>query len=200
MALFDKQRNKSPLQRAAALMMMLLLLGGCASATIGAAIVTTVDIATDRRTIGTYVDDNAVEIKIRHALRRDMQIGKDVNISVTCMNGIVLLTGETPRHEQARRAVALSRGYTEARQVINQISITTKSTLGSRSKDSWITTKVKTALLRDRNVKASRVKVITENRNVFLMGMVSKAEAEKAVEAARSVKGVSRVTKVFEYI
>jgi osmotically-inducible protein OsmY len=177
-----------------------LLVTGCVSATLGAAIITSVDIATDRRTIGTYVDDNAVEIKIRRAIGKDSEIGPNVNISVTSMNGIVLLTGQASRQEQTRRAAAISRGYTEAREVINQVVLADKTTFSSRSKDSWITTKVKTALVRSRDVKASKVKVVTENATVFLLGMVTKSEADEAVDAARSVKGVLGVTKVFEYL
>ncbi len=180
--------------------LFIMLLGGCAAAAVGVVVVTTVDIVHDRRSVGIYVDDNAVEVKIRRALKHDAQISREVNISVTSMNGIVLLTGEALSHDEVRRATAISRGYTEARQVINEIEILEKTGFSSRSRDSWITTKVKSALVRSRDISASRVKVVTERGNVYLLGMVTTAEADAAVEVARRVKGVVRIVKAFEYI
>lgn len=174
-------------------------LSGCAATAVSTAIVTTVDIARDRRTVGTYVDDNAVEIKIRRAIKRDQSIGKDVNISVTCLNGIVLLTGETPLHEQSSRAVSIAQQYREVRSVINQINIQPKSRFRDRSRDSWLTSKVKTRLLATRGLRAGDVKVVTERAHVYLLGMVSNTEGDLAVNAAKRVRGISRIIKVFEY-
>ncbi|MCZ7597232.1 MAG: BON domain-containing protein [Gammaproteobacteria bacterium] len=115
--------------------MLSLYLGACAAAAVGTVVVASVDIARDRRTVGTYVDDNAVEIKIRRELKRDSQISDGAHISVTSMNGIVLLTGEVTQPEEARRAVAIARGYTEARQVINQLGVAEPSSFGSRTRD-----------------------------------------------------------------
>jgi len=177
-----------------------LYLGACAAAAVGTVVVASVDIARDRRTVGTYVDDNAVEIKIRRELKRDGQISDGAHISVTSMNGIVLLTGEVTQPEEGRRAVAIARGYTEARQVINQLGVAEASSFGSRTRDSWITTKVKTALLRSPDVEAGRVKVVTERATVYMLGMVTRQEADAAVEAARQLRGVERIVKVFEYL
>jgi len=184
----------------ALLTVLCLYLGGCAVAAVGTVLVTSVDIARDRRTVGTYVDDNAVEFKIRHALARDKQLDPRADIDVTSMNGIVLLTGEVPRREDARRAAGIARGYTEARQVVNQINIGETSSPTGRSGDAWITAKTKTALMRSRGVRSGRVKVVTRGAVVYLMGMVTRAEADAAVEAARGVRGVQRIVKLFEYI
>lgn len=184
----------------AILICLCLYLGGCAVAAVGTVLVTTVDIARDRRTVGTYMDDNAVELKIRHALARDSQMSSGTEIGVTSMNGIVLLTGEVARQEQARRAAGIARGYTEARQVINQLNIGEVAGFSSRSRDTWITTKTKTALMRSRGVRAGRVKVVTRGAIVYMMGLVTRAEADAAVEAARGVRGVQRIVKVFEYL
>lgn len=177
-----------------------LYLAACAAAAVGTVIVTSVDIARDRRTVGTYVDDNAVEVKIRRALRNDTQIGGGTRISVTSMNGIVLLTGEVATNEQGRRATGIARGYTEARQVINQLVIAPVSTFGNRSHDSWLTTKAKSALLFDRSVSADRIKVVTDRATIYLMGVVTREEADAAVEATHQLRGVDRIVKVFEYI
>ncbi len=177
-----------------------LYLAACAAAAVGTVLVTSVDIARDRRTVGTYVDDNAVEVKIRRALRNDTQIGGGTRIGVTSMNGIVLLTGEVASNEQGRRATGIARGYTEARQVINQLVVAPVSTFGNRTHDSWLTTKAKSALLVSRDVSADRVKVVTDRATIYLMGVVTRAEADAAVAATRQIRGVERIVKVFEYI
>ncbi|MFT5110966.1 MAG: osmotically-inducible protein OsmY [Parasphingorhabdus sp.] len=174
-------------------------LAGCAATALGVALVTSVDIARDKRTVGTYVDDNSVEVKIRRAINRDPTIDRGVNISVTSMNGIVLLTGETPRHEQSSQAVHIARNYSEVRSVINQINISEKSRITSRSNDIWLTSKVKTRLLTTKHLRASDIKVVTERGNVYLLGMISATEGELAVNAARKVRGITRIVKVFEY-
>ena len=171
---------------------------GCAIAVTTAA-VTAVDIATDRRTAGNYVDDNAVELKIRRAIRSTPGLRKQVHISATSMNGIVLLTGETPTPALRDRIVQHAKKFPEVRQIVNEIRIAGKTSWPSRANDSWITTKVKTRLFRRTKMKANRVKVVTEQGNVYLMGIVSRTEGDAAANAARTVNGVSRVVKVFEY-
>ena len=116
------------------------------------------------------------------------------------MNGIVLLTGETPLHEQSSRAVNIAQNYSEVRSVVNQITITEKSGITSRSRDSWLTSKVKTRLLATRNLRAGDIKVVTERGNVYLLGMVSPVEGEIAVNATKKLRGISRIFKVFEYL
>ena len=171
---------------------------GCAVA-VTAAAVTAVDIATDRRTTGNYVDDNAVELKIRRAIYSTPGLRRQIHISATSMNGIVLLSGETPTPALRDRIVQHVQKFPEIRQIVNEIRIAGKTSWPSRANDAWTTTKVKTRLIRRTKIKANRVKVVTEQGNVYLMGIVSRAEGEAAADAARTVKGVSRVVKVFEY-
>lgn len=175
------------------------LVGGCVAA-VGAVLVTSVDMALDRRTPGVYIDDNVVETKLRNAFSADPLFGEDVNLSVTSVNGVVLLTGEVPRPEQAHKAVEIGRGFAEVRRVVNQLAVTAKSSPGSRAGDTWTTAKVKLALLQDPEIESHHVKVVTERGNVFLMGLVTREEADRIVAVARGVRGVARITKVFEYI
>lgn len=177
-----------------------IYLGACAAAAVGGVLVTSVDIARDRRTVGTYVDDNAVELKIRHAIRQDTEIGGGVHISVTSVNGVVLLTGEVANNAQGRRAVGIARGFTEARQVVNQLVIAPVSTFSNRNFDSWLTTKAKSSLITSRDVSAGDIKVVTERATIYLMGVVTRAEADAAVAALQQLRGVERIVKVFEYI
>jgi osmotically-inducible protein OsmY len=187
-----------PSFRAMALAIVVVTQFGCVIAPI-AATVTAIDIVTDRRTVGNYVDDNAVEVKIRRAIRNTPGLRQQIHISVTSMNGIVLLSGETPTPALRDRIVKQAQAFSEVRQIVNEIRIAGKTSWPSRANDSWITTKVKTRLFSRTKMKANRVKVVTEQGNVYLMGIVSRTEGDTAANAARTVKGVSKVVKVFEY-
>lgn len=175
-------------------------LTGCLATAVGAATVTAVDIAHDRRSLGAYVDDNNVEWKIRTSIWKDEPLREKVHVSVTSMNGIVLLTGETPTKNLQEQVIAHARKQPEVRQIVNEMAISGKTTITSRANDTWLTTKVKTKLFQTANLDATRVKVVSEHGNVYLMGMVTRVEGNAAAEAARRVGGVSRVVKVFEYV
>ena len=171
----------------------------CVPLVVGTATVTVIDIVQDRRTVGRNIDDNALEVKLRKDIALDQQLGSSVNISVTALNGIVLLTGEVLTEEQRKRALLLARNYEETIQVVNEIQISGKTNITSRANDSWITTKVKSKLVRTKNLSASVIKVVTENGKVYLLGIVTNIEADAAVEAAKTVRGVTHIIKVFEY-
>src|SRR5690606_17168202 len=104
-----------------------------------------------------------------------------------------LLSGETPNEALKQKATNLVKDIPKVRKVYNELAISGPSALTSRSSDSWITTKVKTQITRDENVDPFYVKVVTERGTVYLMGKVTKAEADRAVAVTRSVKGVLRV-------
>jgi osmotically-inducible protein OsmY len=174
---------------------------GCLAIVGGAAAVTTVIVASDRRTVGTVIDDNLIELKINNGIAKDKELRQNAHINVTSMNGVVLLTGEAPTHSMRDRILTIARNTQEVRQVVNEIRIAAKTSLGSRSNDSWLTTKVKTKLLKTRGITdASRINVHVAYSVVYLMGLVSHQEAEAATNAARTTGGVTRVVKVFEYI
>lgn len=176
-----------------------VLLGGCA-AMVGAGVATGAAVALDRRTAGTMLDDQNIEFKAVGALQSDEELWKHSHINVVSFNQIVLLTGETPSEALRQRAAEHVRQLQKVRKVHNEITVAAPSSMLSRSGDSWITGKVKTALLNQLALDVNRVKVVTENGVVFLMGLVTSAEAEKATEIARQVKGVQRVVRIFEYV
>jgi osmotically-inducible protein OsmY len=156
-------------------------------------------VAVDRRSAGTIVDDEAIELKISKAINEDNALGEKAHINITSYNNIVLLTGETPTDAMRDHAVSLARHTEKVRKVYNEIVVAEPTTVKSRSEDTWITAKVKTKLLGIKEVSATNIKVITENRVVYLMGLVSHAEAQAASEAARFVDGVTKVVTLFEY-
>ena len=176
-----------------------VLLQGCA-AVIGAGAVTGAAVATDRRTAGTMLDDQMIEFKVLDVVRADDELWQQTHLNATSLNNIVLLTGEAPNDELRSRIEALVQQIPKVRRVHNEIVIAAPSSVLSRSSDSWITSKVKTNLLTWGLEEASRIKVVTENGSVYLMGLVTQDEGAKATELSRGVSGVQRVVKVFEYL
>ncbi len=175
------------------------LLGGCVAA-VGAGVVTGAAVAHDRRTSGTFIDDNVIELKARGELQNDKELWNYSHLSVTCFNNILLLTGESPSEALRQRAAQIVANVQKVRKVHNEVVVAAPSSMLSRSGDTLTTGKVKTALVNNDDIDATRIKVVTENGVVFLMGLVTQKEADTATEVARRVGGVQRVVRIFEYI
>jgi len=176
------------------------ILTACVPLAIGTATVTAVDLYMERRTVKQSVDDNTLELQLRREYLGDENLGNAVNISTTIINGIVLLTGEVHNDEQRQYAEKLARSYIDTREVVNELELSGRTNMNSRANDSYITGKVKSKLVRADGVPSTNIKVVTERGKVYLLGLVTHPEAEAAVEAARSVSGVTHIVKVFEYI
>lgn len=155
--------------------------------------------ATDQRSVGTQLDDQNIELTARRRINHDDRLADGVHVNFTCFNGTLLLTGEAATAEKRDIVVSLVDRLEGVKRVVNEISVAEPTTLGSRSNDSWITGQVKTRLLADEKTPGSRVKVITENGTVYLMGLLTQKEGEFAAEGARTAGGVKRVVKLFEY-
>lgn len=183
---------------AAAVLALATQLSGCfplvAAGAAGVALV-----ATDRRSAGAQLDDAAIEGKLSG--EADRRFGDQAHVSVTSYNGIVLLTGEVP-DEAARDAIAtLARGTDRVRGVQNELQVAPPAPLAERTSDAYLTSVVKTRFLEANDkFSATHVKVVTDRKVVYLMGIVQRAEADAAAAIAASTKGVARVVKVFEYL
>ena len=125
---------------------------------------------------------------------------KFAHISAVSVNGIVLLVGQVANEEMKNEANRAIESVAGIRKIHNQIRIGSNIGVTTQTHDSWLTSKVKAQLLTAKNISSNNIKVVTENAEVFLMGLVSDAEAEQAVNIARNVSGVERVIKVFEYL
>ena len=154
-------------------------------------------MAADRRTSGIYVEDENIELKALKLM--ETNLGEHAHINVTSYNRNVLLTGEAPTAESKTKAESLVKEITNIRNITNEIAISPKSSIGSRSNDSYLTSKIKTKFVTENKFPANYVKVVTENSVVYLIGIVTKAEADAASEIARNTNGVTKVVKVFEY-
>jgi osmotically-inducible protein OsmY len=186
-----------PMVKLAAAISLTLLLQACAAAVVagGASAVTS---ASDRRTLGSQIDDSSIVVKAERALETNKTLDEKAHINVNSYNGILLLTGQAPSQDMVDTAAQLVQGIQGIKDVQNQIRVGNPISFTTRSRDSWITTRVKSLLVADKEISALNIKVITESGEVFLMGLVSSTEADKAVEIARHVNGVSRVIKAFE--
>ncbi|WP_438970196.1 BON domain-containing protein [Methylophaga sp.] len=188
----------SKMKKFACLTLSILLLQGCATAVVtGAA--TGASVAYDRRTTGTVIDDQGIEFKASYALYQNKEIYNQSHINVTSYNGVVLVTGETPSESLKQQVTAEIKRIPKVRRIHNELAIAAPSALPSRSSDSWITSKVKTKMTTDKNTDPFHVKVVTERGVVYLMGLLSHAEADNAVNIVKSSAGVQRVVKIFEY-
>ena len=159
----------------------------------------TAGCATGQRTIGTQIDDENIELTAVRKINDDNRLGDEVHVNITCFNGTMLLTGEATTAEQRDIVVSLVRSIEGVKRVVSEINVAEPVAFASRVHDSWITGQVKARMLDTENLKTTHIKVVTENSVVYLMGLVSRREADLATEDARAVSGVQRVVRMFEY-
>ena len=172
------------------------LVQGCGVLMVTGAAATAV-VVSDRRTTGTYVEDESIEWKVI-GLLREKPVGGHVN--ATSYNRRVLLTGEVPTEEAKKQVETMTRGIENVKDVINELQVAGSSSITSRGSDSIITSNVKARMVNNGIFHPNHVKVLTEAGTVYLMGIVNQKEGEAAVNIARNTSGVVRVVKVFEYV
>jgi osmotically-inducible protein OsmY len=177
---------------------MSVLVSGCVPILVAGAVGGTALVATDRRSVGAQADDESIELKISNNIGTGY--GDRVHVSVTSYNGIVLLTGEAPTQELVTSIAEIARTTAKVRVVHNEVAVRQVTELGSRSNDTYITSKVKARFVESNKFAATHVKVVTERQVVYLMGLVRRDEGDAAAQIASTTSGVVRVVKLFEYI
>lgn len=183
---------------AGAAVMSMASLSGCAPLLIGGAMVGGSLVALDRRTSGTQLEDQSIELKARKSAYD--ATGNRGNLSVTSYNRLVLLTGEAETEADRRAAEqAVARTENVAR-VVNELSVQPGASARSRSNDLLLTSKVKATLVDARDLQANAFKVTTERGIVYLMGIVTEREATRATALTSSIAGVQKVVRVFEIV
>jgi osmotically-inducible protein OsmY len=155
-------------------------------------------MAEDRRTSGTFIEDQGIELKASNRLSDKFK--DTVHINLTSYNRVILMTGEVPTEAAKQEAEQIARGVPNVNNVINELAIAGNSSYTSRSNDTYLTSKVKVRFVDMGKFQANHVKVVTENNVVYLLGMVTRKEADNAAEIARTTSGVQKVVKVFEYL
>lgn len=158
-----------------------------------------IQIKTNKRTLGTKINDQQLETYSRVNLYKASTQLEDAHINIDSFNGIVLLTGQVPSEELRNLAGETVVKINSIRQVHNELTTGAPTDFQARSMDSWITTKIKTKLVAS-SIQSRRIRIITEARTVFLMGIVSRYEADRITDVAKNTDGVQQVVKVFEYL
>lgn len=157
----------------------------------------------DRRTTGTVIEDQAIELKTYEILRANSALMEGSRVKVTSYNKVVLLSGEVTSEHLSQQIEAKVSTIPEVGQIHNELLIGPPSSLATRSNDSWLTAKSKSVLLQISAMPGfdpSRVKVVTARGNVYLMGLLTLEEADAVTATVRRVGGVQQVVKLFEYI
>jgi osmotically-inducible protein OsmY len=183
---------------AAAVLASSTLLTGCAPLLIGGAAVGSMMVFSDRRTSGTQLEDQSIEMKAVNRAR-DL-VGERGHVNATSYNRVVLITGEVPT-EAERTAVEKSIAQVEnVKSTVNELAVMGPTSMTARSNDAVLSSKVKATFVDAKDLQANAFKVVSERGTVYLMGRVTEREAERATELARSVAGVQRVVRVLELL
>ena len=190
---------KSKTARIAGFLMLASALQGCAVATV-VAVTAGATMVADRRTFSKQIDDQSIEFVAHNELNKQKALSKNTNLHVISMNGTVLIIGQAPNSYLRDLAIKTIQDVPDIVTIHNQVRIGSTTAITTQSNDIWLTSKVKSALLANGDVNAKDIKVVTENSEVFLLGLVTKQEADIVVEITRNINGVSRVFKAFEYI
>lgn len=187
----------TPAARLTSALLLVAGLSGCELAVIGAATGAAFSIAEDRRSPGTQLEDETIQV--RALARISERFGDKVHVTVTSFNHMALLTGEAPDEAVREEIGKVVLGVPNVKNVANELQLSVPSSRGSRIGDEIITTKIKARLIDSGKVSLVHAKVVTEAGVVFLLGLVTQEEAESAVEIARTTGGVIKVVKLFTY-
>ena len=183
-----------------ALTLCLGLTAGCSSV-LTATRDTPIEDDRGTRTFGSKIDDSLIETKVAvNVAKASPDLDKNSHIVVTSFNGIVLLAGQTPRADLKSLAEQTAGQVQRVKKVHNELQVLPPSSLLARNNDAWLTTKIKTQMLTDNAIPGSRIKIVTENGIVYMLGLVTKQEAARATSLVQGVSGVQKIVKLFEYI
>lgn len=182
-----------------AVLLIFSVLQGCAAVAV-VAITTGASMATDRRSIGNQIDDQSIEVEAYNEIVKNKSLNDNTNLHVISVNGSVLIIGQAPNTYLRDQVIKIINNISGVVRIHNQIRIGNLTSITTQTNDVWLTSKVKSALFSSDEVNGNRIKVITENAEVFLMGLVTKEEADTAINITRNINGVNRVYKAFEYL
>jgi osmotically-inducible protein OsmY len=188
-------------QKLVALLVLTASLGGalsaCAPVILGGAVMGSM-MATDRRTSGTQIEDEGIELRGASRIRENL--GDRVHVNITSYNRQVLLTGEVPSAQDKQLLEQVVSKVENVRAIVNEVAILGNATLTQSTSDSLVTGRVKAGLLDAKDLFSNAFKVSTERGTTYLMGRVTQREADRATDIARSTTGVQKVVRVLEII
>ena len=159
-----------------------------------------VAVSIDRRTVGAQVDDRAIQLKANQRLKEVLPGDELAYANVYAHNRQLLITGLAPTEAKKARADQIARGVDTVRAVHNELQVGAPDPLTSSTKDTITGARVRAALIQEPTIESNAVRVITEARTVYLMGIVTRAEGERIAKSASTIRGVDKVVTVFDYI
>ena len=171
---------------------------GCTILAVGAAGTVAAVSANDRRTVGTQLDDTTTQGRVAYQLSQIDALKEFTNIQVNVYNRVALLTGQAPNRELKRQAIAAAQKVANISKIHDQIRIGSPISATAQANDIWLRSKIIAEFASEESVPTLNVEVIVENSEVFLMGYLHTQEANAAVDIARNISGISRVTRAFE--
>lgn len=180
---------------------LLLFVHGCTAtgvAVVGSATGGAV-IAQDGRTLGSMVEDQGIEFRALLLVRDYPDLHQQTHINVTSYNRMLLITGEASTEALKNQAQQIFSTIPNLRKIYNELQISAPSSLLTRASDSYLTTKVKSLLLANKNIRANKIKIVSENGSLYLLGLVHRGEASLATDIARKTAGVQKVVTLFEF-
>lgn len=172
-------------------------LSACAPAVLGGAVIGSM-VALDRRTSGSQLEDEGIELRSASRIRE--QLGDRVHVNVTSYNRQVLLTGEVPNDKDKQQVEQIVSKVDNVRAIVNELGLLGNTTFTQRSSDALVTGRVKAGMVDAKDLYAGAFKVVTERGTTYLMGRVSQREANRASDIARSTVGVQKVVRILEII
>jgi osmotically-inducible protein OsmY len=185
--------------------LLVLLLGAGMSACVplplllgGGAVAGGVMVASDRRTSGTVLEDNGIQLKSSNRINDNL--GERVHVNVTSYNRQVLLTGEVPSEQDKQLVAKVVSEVENVRSVVNELAVLGNSTFTQRSNDALVTSRVKANLVDAKDLFANSFKITTERGTVYLMGRVTQRESNRATEVVTGTSGVQRLVRILEII
>ena len=178
---------------------LILLLSGCTT-TMSALHQGPIEQDATTRSWGAMVNDNTIETVATVNIKKSHADMANADIDVVSFNGYVLLLGHVPSHYLKELAESEAKKTRDVRKVFNELIVGNVPSFFLSSNDTWLTTKVKANMVAEKDFPSSRIKIITEDGTVYMMGLVTREEADKAVNITRNTDGVQKIVKVFEYI
>jgi osmotically-inducible protein OsmY len=187
------------MRRLVIILSLLASLQGCIFVAGAAAGAAAIAVVYDHRKIEKILSDQAITKQISEKIIATHRLSENTHIEITCFNQVVLITGEVLSIAQKQEIDALAKNTPDVKKAYNELTIKGSTSSLTRASDSWITTKIKTEMLANADLKSGTIKVVTENGTVYLMGVVNKDQAEISVDIARQVSGVQKVVKIFQF-
>ncbi len=176
-----------------------LPLSGCIPAAFVAGAGATGAIVYDKRSVKTMVQDRDMTNAVLKVISRDPDLSEQSHITIASFNHVMLLAGQAPTDALRVRAYQIASEAPNVKRIYNQITVEQPLSKKDQANDAWITTKVKSAIVAQKGLNSSQIKVVTENKIVYLMGILTPGQADLAATVASQVSGIEKVVKIFEY-